>query len=100
MPVISEDSVSISDLLSFNPDSLLTNATLKRENGIALVTLPLELGSLDADIEIEFSDGETPSFNGIYACVNGLEVFVKPVDEVSLPEINEDFISIAPLLTL
>ncbi len=100
MPVISEDSVSISDLLSFNPDSLLTNATLKRENGIALVTLPLELGSLDADIEIEFSDGETPSFNGIYACVNGLEVFVKPVDEVSLPEINEDFISIAPLFDI
>ncbi len=100
MPVISEDSVSISDLLSFNPDSLLTNATLKRENGIALVTLPLELGSLDADIEIEFSDGETPSFNGIYACVNGLEVFVKPVDEVSMPEINEDFISIAPLFDI
>ena len=100
MPVISKDSVSISDLLSFNPDSLLTNATLKRENGIALVTLPLELGSLDADIEIEFSDGETPSFNGIYACVNGLEVFVKPVDEVSLPEINEDFISIAPLFDI
>ena len=100
MPVISEGSVSISDLLSFNPDSLLTNATLKRENGIALVTLPLELGSLDADIEIEFSDGETPSFNGIYACVNGLEVFVKPVDEVSLPEINEDFISIAPLFDI
>ena len=100
MPVISEDSVSISDLLSFNPDSLLTNATLKRENGIALVTLPIELGSLDADIEIEFSDGETPSFNGIYACVNGLEVFVKPVDEVSLPEINEDFISIAPLFDI
>ena len=100
MPVISEDSVSISGLLSFNPDSLLTNATLKRENGIALVTLPLELGSLDADIEIEFSDGETPSFNGIYACVNGLEVFVKPVDEVSLPEINEDFISIAPLFDI
>lgn len=100
MPLISSEPVSVGDMLSFNPDSLLTNATLKRENGSAVVTLPLELGKLDADIEIGFSDGDTVAFTGIYACVNGLEVSVNPVDEVTVPETGDDYLSIAPLLKL
>ena len=88
----------IDSLLSFDPQTLMTNATLTRANGFATVNLPLNLGGLNADIRLDFTDGETIGFTGITACVNGLKASVTPAEISALPETDDSFRDIAGLL--
>lgn len=95
-----ETDFDIDSLLSFDPQTLLTNATLTRANGFATVNLPLSLGGLNADIRLNFTDGETIGFTSITADVNGLTAAVTPAEIPALPETDDSFRDISGLLDI
>ncbi len=94
--------VTLPDLssLNINADELLSGATLVRQNGNATVNLPLSLGGITADIDLNFFDNEQITFTGISGTALGLEISVLPAPEIEYHYDLNTFVNALSLLDI
>lgn len=90
----------LSILNDIDTTSLLSNATLVKENGIATVTLPLSLGDINLTAVLTFNDGEVITFTGASATIDGFDINVIPNDALITPKLGNGYNKIAPLFNI
>ncbi len=88
------------NLNNFDVNSLLENATLKTENGVATVTLPIELGSISLNVQLNFTDGVKIEFTGASITFDGINVSLTPDQNITVTELDETYHNILPLFNI
>ncbi len=87
-------------LNNFDVNSLLENAILKTEKGVAIVTLPIELGGLSLNVQLNFTDDDKIEFTGAVVALDGVDVSLAPDPNITVTELNETYHKILPLLDI
>lgn len=84
--------------------ALLDSMTLVRENGVATVGITIPLGDVTITATLEFTDGDTIVFTAAHASIAGkdgavmLTAVVKPVESAFVPEIDDTYYDVIPLV--
>ena len=62
LPLLNKEGLDLSALSNINTEDLLNNATLTKEDGASIVTIPLTLGDITVNAALKFTDDDSITF--------------------------------------
>ncbi len=78
--------------------TLLADATVETKEDVATVTLPLTLGELELNVQMNFNIDEEITFTSLTACIGELNVQAVLDEQIEVSAIGEGYNSITPIL--
>ncbi len=100
LPSFGKDGLDFSTLSNINTEDLLNNASLTKEDGVATVTIPLSLGDVTVNVELNFTDGDNITFIDATATIDGFNLSLVKNDALVIPELSDGYNNIAPLFDI
>ena len=100
LPLFGQNTIDLSSFTNFDTETLLSNASLVKEDDNVTVNLPITLGDSSLIATLFFTDGETVSFTGATATIENFFITLTPDDALVLPELGDGYNRIAPLFDI